>query len=406
MASESAEVATSSEAGSVIQQIGLSLMASSWLHSVTSEADDLMEEPAQPCMTKPRSQSVVEPAQPRMTKPRSQSVVESSPAQSSQTSSATERALPRVAKSRSVADPSSVPSSRTLTAAATLQEAGQLFDVFEDFVTDGMFETEESMKTESGEPQYEVEAILKHRGRGLSGEPEKYLVKWKDFPDSANSWEPAANLGAAAFLLARYWDEHGLQPHPQSRSAEESAKAPSVQKPRSRRRTAIRSVTAVAANDEAIGDLEMVTDSGKPLFEVEKILNHRGEGFFVEYRVKWKNYPSSDNSWEPAVNIGTPSVLLQQYWDDYKRKSLSQRRLTEQPSVGMTPPPAKKSRNCVRVSEDAGDGLAPVADVEVGAATDGSSTSGVGEGGGRQSGRRGGKTPVVTSIRSTPFTGR
>ena len=43
--------------------------------------------------------------------------------------------------------------------------------------------------------EYEVEKILRGRYKNKRLE---YLVKWKDFPHSRNTWEPECNLNAAA----------------------------------------------------------------------------------------------------------------------------------------------------------------------------------------------------------------
>lgn len=44
---------------------------------------------------------------------------------------------------------------------------------------------------------YVIDANLDHR-KGKSGY--EYLIKWKDFPESANSWEPQENILAEKWL--------------------------------------------------------------------------------------------------------------------------------------------------------------------------------------------------------------
>ena len=56
-----------------------------------------------------------------------------------------------------------------------------------------------------GDDEYEVEAILDRRTRRRRLE---YLIKWLSYPDSENTWEPAANLSHAQDLLLAYDTAH------------------------------------------------------------------------------------------------------------------------------------------------------------------------------------------------------
>ena len=52
---------------------------------------------------------------------------------------------------------------------------------------------------------------------------------------------------------------------------------------------------------------------GEPEYEVEKILDKkpRGRGCKIHYLIKWKGYPVSDNSWEPAASVHTPQLIAE-----------------------------------------------------------------------------------------------
>jgi hypothetical protein len=45
-------------------------------------------------------------------------------------------------------------------------------------------------------------------------------------------------------------------------------------------------------------------------FEVEAIMGHRffGKGRKLQYLVKWKGYPTADNTWEPQEQVFAPKL--------------------------------------------------------------------------------------------------
>ena len=59
----------------------------------------------------------------------------------------------------------------------------------------------------NGENKYEVEAILAHRKRGRQM---LYLVKWKGYDPSNNTWEPETNLSNADEILSEYKRQRNL----------------------------------------------------------------------------------------------------------------------------------------------------------------------------------------------------
>src|SRR5258708_4009308 len=57
---------------------------------------------------------------------------------------------------------------------------------------------------------------------------------------------------------------------------------------------------------------------GAEEYKVEHLINHRrhGKSRTLQYFVKWKGYPVSDNTWEPLHNIHAPD-LLKRYHQRY-----------------------------------------------------------------------------------------
>ena len=48
-------------------------------------------------------------------------------------------------------------------------------------------------------------------------------------------------------------------------------------------------------------------------YEIEATINHKGTAGNYTYKVKWKGYPESDNSWINASDINAPR-LVHDYW--------------------------------------------------------------------------------------------
>ena len=51
-------------------------------------------------------------------------------------------------------------------------------------------------------------------------------------------------------------------------------------------------------------------------WEVETILDHRTRYGRGQFLVKWKGYPSSENSWEPLEGLGNAADMVQAWWTD------------------------------------------------------------------------------------------
>jgi hypothetical protein len=59
-----------------------------------------------------------------------------------------------------------------------------------------------------GKVEWEVEAVLGHKkvGKNRKGRATHYLIKWRGYDHSYNTWEPVANVENSTALVQAYWD--------------------------------------------------------------------------------------------------------------------------------------------------------------------------------------------------------
>jgi len=82
--------------------------------------------------------------------------------------------------------------------------------------------------------------------------------------------------------------------------------------------------------------------------EVESIIAKRIINGELKYRVKWKNYDSSENTWEPEENLHGCRDMLHHFQKQHKKKEKQQKSATPTPSESsvdevVTAPAAKRS---------------------------------------------------------------
>ena len=111
-----------------------------------------------------------------------------------------------------------------------------------------------------------VESISDHQGC-LTRSTIEFFVKWIDYPEFKNTWEPYTNLRDNE-VLHDYLKLKGLHP------------------------------VDVARRD-------------RMEFFVESIADHQGglTRSTIEFFVKWKDYRESENTWEPYTNLRDNEVL-------------------------------------------------------------------------------------------------
>jgi chromobox protein 1 len=137
-----------------------------------------------------------------------------------------------------------------------------------------------------GEEEYEVEKIVDKRM--AKGKPE-YYVKWKNWPDSDNTWEPIANLESSKDLIDEYEEKLKKKSGEKRKSEADKKSDKSAKKTESRPKGFARGLTA------------------------EKIIgatNDPGELYFL---IKWKGSDEADLVAAKEANIKIPQVVIKFY---------------------------------------------------------------------------------------------
>merc|ERR1712238_438172 len=127
------------------------------------------------------------------------------------------------------------------------------------------------------------------------GDPRiEYLVKWRGYLASESTWEPAENLSGTALKTALAYDAK-------------------VKK-------------EVKLNDSYL-EIENITRHGCCKDETkqngQKVKGKRKrkrEEPKIEYFVKWKGYPASESTWEPAESLTSTALQMVQAYDAKVKK--------------------------------------------------------------------------------------
>lgn len=163
----------------------------------------------------------------------------------------------------------------------------ELLKEYHDDLNKSILEREEAKllaKNESGE--YEVEKIMD--SKILKGKT-KYLIRWKGWDSSDDTWEPEETLNCPE-LIRKF----------------KKAKKPA---PKSKKRKS--SFDSDNSNDSDYnGGKKKKGQISGSLYEVEKVLDARiNNSGKWEFFVMWKGYGPEDNNWEPESNLNCPQLI-------------------------------------------------------------------------------------------------
>ncbi|WVQ77651.1 hypothetical protein IAR50_007339 [Cryptococcus sp. DSM 104548] len=160
----------------------------------------------------------------------------------------------------------------------------------------------ESESESEEEDEYEVDEILQHKktGRGKL----EYLVSWKGYDPTHNSWEPEANVSHAEELLRVYWDKQKKSGLKESEPPKKKRGRPSKESTRANS-SRVSAPPAATDNDEPIlkrprtsgvnGRKRVVKDSSEEPDNEEEALSDEDE-----YKGDYETYMKMKD-WDKVV---------------------------------------------------------------------------------------------------------
>lgn len=183
------------------------------------------------------------------------------------------------------------------------------------------------VKKPAKEVEYEVERIIDDKTEKGS---KMYLVKWKGWPSSSNTWQSRASL-ACPELLKKY-EESRSTPKKKTKPVERTPKTITVtpkagrgrpkaspiktavktpkstkKTPKSAKKTTTKSAKKVAKPAKKAKQTE---EEDEPDWEVQEIndVKYNDDGS-KDFLIRWKGCNSSQDTWEPEANLSCPALI-------------------------------------------------------------------------------------------------
>lgn len=168
------------------------------------------------------------------------------------------------------------------------------------------------------EDEFIVENILDKRS-GKKGKTE-YLIKWKNYDDNAenNTWEPVNNIIEGYKSLIDAFEEKVIASAKEQNSKLSSPKTKNIE--------ATEELKEEIETKPAKVEVPKKKKEPKPAKKVKKPAPVEEDVYIIEsltkkngskYLVKWENWPSDQNTWEPKASI--PEFIIKFYEEDLTR---------------------------------------------------------------------------------------
>lgn len=164
--------------------------------------------------------------------------------------------------------------------------------------------------------EYEVEDIIDHKFEKKS---RLFLVRWKDCEPEDDTWEPESSL-ACPEIIAKY-----IENNPEAEKSAGSRKRPATkEKPATSavpaKRSRSKNPTSTTTDNDSNADDDAA--NGDEEYEVEAIVKHKIERGKTSFLIRWKNYDSSGDTWEPERSLSCPEIISK-YKEEHMKDATS-----------------------------------------------------------------------------------
>lgn len=165
-----------------------------------------------------------------------------------------------------------------------------------------------SLSNETEVNVFDVEYIVDHKyERGKTF----FLIKWKGWKESQNTWEPQSSLSCPA-ILKKYLESSKIATKLQGKYTESED---DVMEQSFSSNGKLKKTQAAAA--EVDPESEDDSDEQEEDYEVEDIVNHKTVNGKRSYQVKWKGWSNRYNTWKPESSLSC-EALLKKYVESSK----------------------------------------------------------------------------------------
>jgi len=169
----------------------------------------------------------------------------------------------------------------------------------------------ESETTDLEEEEYHVEKVTDKR---IKGGKVEYLLKWKGYGDSDNTWEPEENLDCAE-LIAIFENDHTKNKINKDKQKRRTVTGDlSGLKEPAKKQSKKSADSTMNDNQEIVADSDDNTQRGfDRCLSPEKIIGATDSSGDLMFLMKWKNSDEADLVLAKTANVKCPQVVIQFY---------------------------------------------------------------------------------------------